>query len=64
MVLKRLFKCGGSLVFPIPREYAAALRLQAGCQVIVRVADRRITCEKAIITGASDSPTPPPVREP
>jgi len=52
MKLKNVFLSGGSLVVPIPKEYAAALKLFRGSQVLVRMKDRRLLIEKAIITGA------------
>lgn len=56
MKLKSIFLCGASLVIPIPKEYAAALKMCRGTQCIVRVQDRRLLVERALITGAGGPP--------
>jgi antitoxin component of MazEF toxin-antitoxin module len=58
--LKTIFRSGGSLVIPIPKDYAAALRMTVKTQCIVTVKDRRLIIEKAVITGAGGPPADAP----
>lgn len=52
MALRRLFKAGSAVVCAIPREWREALGLAPGTYVNLGLANRKITIERAIITGA------------
>lgn len=52
MALRRLFKSGSAVVVAIPREWREALGLAPGVVVTMGLRDKRITLERAIVTGA------------
>lgn len=51
MALRRLFKSGSAVVVAIPRDWREALGLAPGVVVTMGLANKRITIERAKITG-------------
>jgi antitoxin component of MazEF toxin-antitoxin module len=53
MELRMVYQNGNALVIAIPPKMARALRIVKGTQVVVSLADRKLTVQRALITGES-----------
>jgi antitoxin component of MazEF toxin-antitoxin module len=51
--LRTVYLAGNALVIAIPPKMARALRIVKGTQLCVSLADRKLTLQRAIITGES-----------
>jgi antitoxin component of MazEF toxin-antitoxin module len=59
MQLRTVYVNGGGLVVGIPPKMARALRIVKGSQVVVSLADRKLTIQRAVITGESQGAPEP-----
>jgi len=54
MQLRRVYRNGNGLVISLPPLMAAALKITAGSQVAVSIANQQIIVQRAVVLGAAD----------